>query len=229
MDSRVSLFESRVAVRFLSNHRALFTSSFAAACASIAVPLKTEKYYDLCGSMGFLSAVGFSLYWPSLRSKFILGTAGATIPAITAFHPRQLVMSGITALWAGRLGTFLFQRIQKHGGDSRFDDIKPSPIKFFGAWMMQATWIAITALPVWLVNTTPRTIQPKFGPLDFLGLSVWVLGWGLEVVADRQKTLWREGKSQGKHDEQFIGSGVWAWSRREYGTRAGCVSGELPV
>lgn len=28
--------------------------SFQAACAAIAVPLKTEKYYDLCGSLGFI-------------------------------------------------------------------------------------------------------------------------------------------------------------------------------
>lgn len=187
---------------------------FQAACASVAVPLKTEKYYDLCGSLGFLSAAGFSLYWPALRGRFLLGSKEA-FPPLTAFHPRQLIMTGLTALWAARLGTFLFQRIQKHGGDSRFDEIKQSAPKFFGAWMMQATWIAVTALPVWLVNTTPAHLQPRLRPLDFIGLGIWGLGWGLEVIADRQKSQWREAKKAGKHNEQFISQGVWSWSRRE--------------
>lgn len=185
---------------------------FQAACASVAVPLKTEKYYDLCGSLGFISAVGFSLYWPSLRGRLLLGRTDP-LPGLGAFHPRQVIMSGLTALWAGRLGTFLFQRIQKHGGDPRFDEIKQSPPKFFGAWMMQATWIAVTALPVWLVNTTPRNLQPPLRGLDFLGLGIWALGWGLEVVADRQKSAWREAKSKGEHSEEFISQGVWSWSR----------------
>ncbi len=42
---------------------------FQAACAAIAVPLKTEKYYDLCGSLGFISAAGLSLYMPWIRAR----------------------------------------------------------------------------------------------------------------------------------------------------------------
>lgn len=79
--------------------------------------------------------------------------------------------------------------------------------------MMQATWITLTALPVWLVNTTPRVLQPGLRPLDFLGLTVWALGMGLEVIADREKSAWREEKSQGKHNEQFISRGTWSWTR----------------
>lgn len=79
--------------------------------------------------------------------------------------------------------------------------------------MMQATWITMTALPVFLVNSIPTKAQPPLGIKDFLGLSVWLLGMGLEVVADRQKSAWREAKNEGKHDEKFIRSGVWSWSR----------------
>lgn len=81
--------------------------------------------------------------------------------------------------------------------------------------MMQATWITVTALPVWLVNTTPRNLQPGFKPLDFVGLSIWLLGMGLEVYADREKSAWREAKNAGKHNEQFLHTGTWSWTRRE--------------
>ena len=150
-----------------------------AVAASVFVPLKTEKFYDLCGSLGFLSALAFSLrttpLTPSasasasltstthvgLGAKLwnVIGSAHSN-PATTHWtgklimnrHPRQLIASALVAFWAARLGTFLFQRIQKSGKDSRFDEIKQSPTKFFGAWMMQATWISLTALPVFMVR-----------------------------------------------------------------------------
>ncbi len=42
-------------------------------------------------------------------------------------------MTALTLVWAARLGSFLFQRIRKSGTDTRFDEIKQSPPKFFGA------------------------------------------------------------------------------------------------
>ncbi|SPO20578.1 uncharacterized protein UTRI_00054 [Ustilago trichophora] len=187
---------------------------FQAACAAIAVPLKTEKYYDLCGSLGFISAAGASLYMPWIRARYIDGFKNIALPTtLSAFHPRQAIMTGLTLFWAMRLGSFLFQRIKKSGGDSRFDEIKQSPPKFFGAWMMQATWIAITALPVYLVNSIPKASQPPLGARDYLGLAIWIAGMGLEVTADRQKSQWRQDREAGKHKEPFISSGVWSWSR----------------
>ncbi|KAJ1030625.1 hypothetical protein NDA18_001864 [Ustilago nuda] len=164
---------------------------FQAACAAIAVPLKTEKYYDLCGSLGFISAAGLSLYMPWIRARYFDGFKNISLP--TSF--------------------FLLQRIKKSGGDSRFDEIKQSPPKFFGAWMMQATWIAITALPVYLVNSIPKASQPPLGPRDYLGLAIWIAGMGLEATADRQKSQWRQDRESGNHNEPFISSGVWSWSR----------------
>ena len=186
---------------------------FQAACAAIAVPLKTEKYYDLCGSLGFISAAGLSLYMPWIRARYIDGARVAFPTSLSAFHPRQTIMTGLAIIWAVRLGSFLYQRVHKSGGDSRFDKIKQNPAAFFGAWMMQATWIAATALPVYLVNSIPRHAQPPLGVRDYAGLAIWLAGMGLEVVADRQKSAWREDKKQGKHQENFISSGVWSWSR----------------
>ena len=75
---------------------------------------------DLSGSLGFLSCTAFSLYFPALRARL---SAGTPLPSPLSFHTRQILVSAFTAIWAGRLGTFLFQRIRKHGSDSRFDDI----------------------------------------------------------------------------------------------------------
>ncbi|PWN93882.1 DUF1295-domain-containing protein [Acaromyces ingoldii] len=228
-----------------------------ALAAAVFVPLKTEKYYDLCGSLGFLSALAFSLRNTpvdvgsaktaassvvqggsagggglagrilssfGIRSASAVGLSSSTAASALAAdhwtsrlilnrHPRQLIASALVAFWAARLGTFLFQRIQKSGKDSRFDEIKQSPPKFFGAWMMQATWISLTALPIFMLNALPARSLPALGLLDAGALLVWSAGWGLEVVADRTKSAWRAERDAGKHSEKFLTRGVWSWSR----------------
>ena len=44
---------------------------------------------------------------------------------------------------------------------------------------------------------------------DILGLGIWVLGFGIEVIADRQKRQFR----QENGSAQFIQSGLWRYSR----------------
>jgi steroid 5-alpha reductase family enzyme len=66
--------------------------------------------------------------------KYLRGNTLAVLPSMRSFAPRQLIASGLVLLWAARLGSFLYQRIQKSGKDERFDEIKQSPPKFFGAW-----------------------------------------------------------------------------------------------
>lgn len=123
-----------------------------------------------------------SLYFPTLRSRYLLHQ-NTPFPSPLSFHPRQLLMSSATAIWAGRLGTFLFQRIKKSKKDSRFDDIKPNPIKFAGAWGAQALWVSLTALPVFAVNAIPAHIQPKFGVIDLLGAGLWIGAFAMEACA----------------------------------------------
>ncbi|KAM0746078.1 DUF1295-domain-containing protein [Meredithblackwellia eburnea MCA 4105] len=177
-----------------------------AACAAVAIPLQTEKFYDLSGAATFISCTLVSLYYPHLRAK-------APLPNILTFHPRQLVMSGFAVLWAGRLGSFLFQRIHKAGSDTRFDEIKKKPASFAGAWFLQGVWVSLTALPVYAVNAIPRSAQPALGPRDALAAALWLGAFGFEVVADRQKSAWRAKKDKKEHEEKFITSGLWSISR----------------
>ncbi|EGG01942.1 uncharacterized protein MELLADRAFT_38825, partial [Melampsora larici-populina 98AG31] len=182
------------------------------ACASVAIPLQTETFYDLSGSLTFISCTALSLYYPSLKDRYIYKSS-KPLPRISSFHTRQLLMSGFTCLWATRLGTFLFQRIRRSGSDSRFDEIKRDPVKFFGAWMAQATWIALTAFPVYAVNSIPSSRNAPLGASGVFGASLWASSFLFEVVADRQKSAWREERAQKVHDEKFITRGLWSISR----------------
>ena len=74
--------------------------------------LRTEKFYDLTGSITYLTVVVVAL----LLS-----------PAIDT---RSLLLAGIVAVWAVRLGSFLFMRIRAAGEDRRFREIKKSFARF---------------------------------------------------------------------------------------------------
>ncbi|KAI9806055.1 MAG: hypothetical protein M1833_004462 [Piccolia ochrophora] len=200
--------------------------------AAVAIPsiaAQSERFYDLSGSLTYLSCTALSLYLPALRARSAATASGGVKPpwpsivasvsgkgAANAFDWRQLVLSAAVAVWATRLGTYLFQRIMKEGNDSRFEGLRDSPPKFFGAFMAQATWVSLCLLPVLAINSVPLTLLaslPKLMPTDVLGLALFVGGFGFEVIADRQKNKWLQEKREKKHDEDFLTRGLWSRSR----------------
>lgn len=149
---------------------------------------QTERFYDLVGSLTYITVTGFALV------------------ASGAAHPRAFLLAGLVIVWAGRLGIFLFQRIRERGSDGRFDDIKPDASRFFMAWTLQGLWVSLTACAA-LAAITALDPAP-FGALDLAGLAVWLTGFAIEVVADAQKSRFRE-----EHPKRFVDTGIWAWSR----------------
>ncbi len=89
--------------------------------------VQTEKFYDLTGSLTYLSI--------TLIAVFFSDGADA----------RALLLAALVIVWAARLGTFLFSRIRKAGKDDRFDEIKPNFFRFLNVWTIQGLWITFTA------------------------------------------------------------------------------------
>lgn len=187
--------------------------------ALVSVPciiLKDDRFYDLSGSLTFFACTGLSLYLSSSRQTLNLAGKLDTQSlwrGLKTSGSIKLVLSAMVVLWAGRLGTFLFERAMKAGKDSRFDEIKTNPVKFFGAFMAQATWVTLVAAPVIAVNSIPAARLPALAWTEGLGIAIWLFGFAFEIVADRQKSHWRSEKNAKKHDESFISSGLWATSR----------------
>ena len=159
--------------------------------ASIA---KTERFYDLTGGLTYLIVVGFSL-WAGSQSE------GPSL--------RELIVSLLVVIWALRLSSFLYFRIHRTGKDGRFDQLKTSPIRFLVPWTIQGLWVFLTMIVVIVINSQADS-APALGIWDAVGLSMWLLGFGIEVVADNQKTVFNtEPNNQGK----WIDSGLWSYSR----------------
>ncbi|EPQ54180.1 DUF1295-domain-containing protein [Gloeophyllum trabeum ATCC 11539] len=180
-----------------------------AVLAAIFVPQANEKYYDLGGSLGFLSTTFVSLYYPSFKAKYWDG-----LPvSLPSFAPRQLLVTAALGIWTIRLGSFLAQRAIKAAGDSRFDAVKHKPATFTAFWMAQATWVLLVGLPVYMVNTLPASAHPPLSPRDYAALALFAGSLLFEAVADRQKSAWRHARDNKQHDKKFITSGLWSISR----------------
>jgi len=159
--------------------------------ASIA---KTERFYDLTGGLTYLIVIGFSL-WAGSQSE---------APSL-----RELIVSLLVVIWSLRLSIFLYLRIHRTGKDGRFDQLKTSPIRFLVPWSIQGLWVFLTMIVVIVINSQADS-APALGIWDGIGLSMWVLGFGIEAIADNQKTVFnKESNNQGK----WIDSGLWAYSR----------------
>lgn len=81
-------------------------SNMALVLAAVFVPQANEKWYDLGGSLGFLSTTFVSLYYPTLKAKYWEG-ASVSFPPLSSFAPRQQLLTAILVIWTVRLGSFL--------------------------------------------------------------------------------------------------------------------------
>ena len=151
---------------------------------------KTEHYFDLTGSVTYLS---------------LTAVAVALSDELDA---RAVIVAVMVAVWALRLGVFLFRRVKRDGRDGRFDRIKVDPLRFFMTWTLQALWVLLT-LACALAIITGRERRP-IGWVAVVGIAVWVAGFTIEVIADRQKSAFR---SDPANNGRFITTGLWAWSR----------------
>ncbi len=152
--------------------------------------LQTERFFDLTGSLSYLAAAGLAL-------------ALSPNPDLRAWLTFVFVY-----VWAIRLGAFLFSRVHADGGDGRFDEIKPDPWRFFVVWTIQSMWVTLT-LAAALVSLTAAERVPV-GWLTWLGVAIWVFGFGYEVVADAQKRAFRANPA---NQGRWIEVGLWRWSR----------------
>ena len=159
-------------------------------CFTPAYILQTEKFYDLTGSLTYLTLILFSI--------FNAGSLGFA----------SLIVCACVSVWAVRLGSFLFLRIKKDGEDKRFRSIKTSFTRFFMTWTLQGMWVTMCLLCVTTALSSEGGIKEGVG--FYLGLIVFIIGFGLEVSADMQKTRFRKNP---ENKDKFISTGLWAKSR----------------
>lgn len=151
---------------------------------------KTEHYFDLTGSGTYLAVTAVAL----LLSDNL--------------DARAVIAATMVAVWALRLGSFLFRRVRRVGRDGRFDEIRVDPLRFFMTWTLQGLWVLLTIAAALAIITSVE--RKPIGWVAIIGIVIWVVGFTIEVVADRQKSAFKQDPA---NEGRFITTGLWAWSR----------------
>jgi len=151
---------------------------------------QTEHFYDLTGSITYLSVIGFAVVFSG------------------DLDTRGLLAAIMVLVWAIRLGSFLVLRIRQDGKDDRFDEIKTKPLRFLSAWTLQGLWVILTAACALVIITSSSS--KAIGLIGAIGIIIWIVGFIIEVIADAQKRAFRRNKNNAG---RFINTGLWSWSR----------------
>ena len=159
-----------------------------------AYAFQTEKFYDLTGTLTYLSVTWYALYMSSDKFTNLNGASIAIVLLIS--------------IWAIRLGSFLFSRIHKDGEDKRFRTIKPSATQFFMTWTLQGLWVSLCSMcALTAISSESGVVVNAF---YYLGVGLFIYGFYTEVKADNEKSKFR---SVPENRDKFITTGLWAKSR----------------
>ena len=154
---------------------------------------QTEKFYDLTGSVTYLSVVWFVFLstYQSISLNF-----------------GNLILVLLISIWTIRLGLFLFMRIHKAGEDKRFRTIKTSASQFFMTFTLSGLWVTLCSMCALVAISSPEGLV--MNALTYFGIILFIIGFGIEIVADNQKTAFRSIEA---NKDSFITSGLWSKSR----------------
>ena len=154
---------------------------------------QTEKFYDLTGSVTYLSVVWFVFLYTYKSISLNFG---------------NLILVLLISIWTIRLGLFLFMRIHKAGEDKRFRTIKTSASQFFMTFTLSGLWVTLCSMCALVAISSPEGLV--MNALTYIGIILFIIGFGIEIVADNQKTAFRSIES---NKDSFITSGLWSKSR----------------
>ena len=151
---------------------------------------ETEHYFDLTGSLTYVSVTLLA----------ILFTVDISL--------RDILLALFVWIWAFRLGSFLFIRVKKAGSDGRFDLMKKDFWWFLMTWTIQGLWVFLTlAMALAAITSESKMAIDIFA---ILGTLIWIFGFSIEVIADQQKTNFKDDPA---NKDSFITVGLWSWSR----------------
>ncbi|HXU09349.1 MAG TPA: DUF1295 domain-containing protein [Blastocatellia bacterium] len=134
--------------------------------------------------------------------------------AADGYHSRKTLITTLTAVWGIRLAIHIFWRNFGKGEDFRYQAMrkrfgKRFPIiSLFTVFGLQGVLMWIISLPI---QAGEISAQPsRLTWLDWLGASLWLIGFLFESIGDLQLTLFRVNPS---NKGKVMDRGLWRYTR----------------
>ena len=165
----------------------------------LAIALKNNSIVDVGWGLGFIIATYF---------------AYLTIPASHSFN----LLFAMVGLWGVRLATYIFLRNWGKGEDFRYrqwrEEWGQNVIfrSYLQVFLLQGAIMFIVCMPILLFGLEVKkgTIPENLSIIQYVGFSIWGLGFAIESLADLQLYLF---KKKEKNKGQIMKFGLWKYSR----------------
>ena len=180
-------------------HGLIAAAALAVLAWPLSVYLRNVAIVDSCWSLMFLLQA----------LVYAAGTSGA---GLANASPRAMLVLVLVTAWALRLSAHITWRNLGHGEDRRYQAIRARNEPYFAikslylVFLLQAALAWIISLPLLgaILGTSP------IAPLDYAGLTLWVVGFLFEAGGDWQLANFRaDSANHGKVMER----GFWAYTR----------------
>lgn len=175
----------------------------------------TTTAIQMLSSKAYLITTTIPIEWGDIIS-LILAVALTTLYFLHSAQTirQKLILACVTA-WALRLGIFLAARIRNGFCDKRLDHLRSSVAGARKWAYAQTLWILLTLMPVWIGMTPYSGTQRPFNVLDWFAMAGFVVGLGVETVADAQKSGFLEvnGKLPPEERKPACDVGLFRYSR----------------
>lgn len=180
----------------------------------------------LLGNLAFLLLALAALWALSVRLRnasiidIAWGPACALGPLLTFWRadgaaPRDLLLTALVSLWAGRLALHLAARNIGHGEDFRYAKMRErqGSDAAFARWSLTRVY-GLQGLIAWFVSWPAQLGQlgsdQSLGALAGLGAAVFAIGLAFETIGDWQL---KQFKADPGNKGKLMTTGLWAWTR----------------
>jgi len=126
--------------------------------------------------------------------------------------PRSWLIAAMVAVWSLRLSIHITVRNHNEPEDRRYQAIRRNNEPHFWLKSLYIVFLlqGFLAWVICLPALAAVSGQTPPGPLDFLGLALWLLGMYFELVGDWQLARFRRG---GRAPDAVLDTGLWRYTR----------------
>ena len=163
----------------------------------ISIIIKNVSIVDLFWGLGFVVSSGF----------YFLKTQG--------YETRKIIIVLLMAIWGLRLSIYLAWRNIGKGEDFRYKQFRKNYgekrywwISFFQTFLLQGILMWLISAP--LLGTQYYLQKNSLGILDFIGITLWTVGFIFETAGDLQLSHFKADRgNKGK----VMDKGLWRYTR----------------
>jgi steroid 5-alpha reductase family enzyme len=126
---------------------------------------------------------------------------------------RKALLALLTSAWGLRLSGYLAWRARGRGEDRRYTAMRARVSGDFHRWALTRVFL-LQALLIWVISA-PIQVGGALSSADsptwpiWVGLPLWLVGFGFETIGDAQLARFRRDASPG----EVLDGGLWRYSR----------------